>query len=117
MLEFQLFRVKVFPSKQGHLFRPPATPSVILKEVISSLPSAKLKRELVWHIGNVFHIDNQGLYFRVGRTAKYRLEFYKNGAFIDEEFEGAPYTHALLDFETEVVAIAKKIYFLQKPLA
>jgi len=53
---------------------------------------------MVWHIGNVAPIGNEGLYFRLGRTVKYRLEFYKDGIFSDQEFEGAPYTHVILDF-------------------
>ena len=107
-MEFQIFRIKVFPSKQGHLFRSPSKPSEILMDVISSLPSVELKKEMGWHVGNVSPIDSEGLYFRIGRTAKFKLAFYKNGTFRDEEFEGAPYTHVLIDLETEVVAIAKK---------
>ena len=38
MLEFQLFRMKVYPSKQLSLIEPPKTPPEILKDVILSFP-------------------------------------------------------------------------------
>jgi len=65
---------------------------------------------LIWHIGNVTPIDENGLYFRLGRTSTSTLEIYdeEEGGFIDQEFETAPYTHAIVDVELEVCAIAKK---------
>jgi hypothetical protein len=107
MLEFQLFRIKVYPSEQMR-FDGPQKPSEILLETIKSLPSAELWRGMIWHIGNIYEIDGNGLYFRVGRTTKAKREIYQEGNFIDEEFEEAPYTHVVLDIPTEVCAIAKK---------
>jgi len=107
MLEFQLFRVKVYPSGQMR-FDGPQKPSEILLETINLLPSAELWRGMIWHLGNICKLDEDGLYFRVGRTTKAKREVYRGGNFIDEEFEEAPYTHVVLDIPTEVCAIAKK---------
>ena len=108
MLEFQLFRIKVYPSKQISLLEPPKKPSEILKEIIISLPSAELRRGMIWHIGNLSIIGKGGLYFRIGRTTKSTLEIYENGNFDEQEFDTAPYTHVILDIWLEVCAIAKK---------
>ena len=108
MLEFQMFRIKVYPSMQGFLFEHPKTPSEILKDVILSLPSAELRKGMIWHIGNVSILEEGGLYFRIGRTTKSTLEIYENGNFEEQEFETAPYTHVVLDIRLEMCAIAKK---------
>jgi len=110
MLEFQLFRIKVYPSKQRELFAREGTRPQMLRETIQSLPAGEFRRGLTWHIGNVTPIDESGLYFRLGRTSTSTLEIYDEGAggFIDQEFETAPYTHAILDVQLEVCAIAKK---------
>ena len=110
MLEFQLFRVKVFPSKQGDLFAVKKTRPEMLREAIQSLPFGEFRAGLTWHIGNVAEIDENGLYFRLGRTSTATLEVYDEdyGGFVDQEFETAPYTHGFVDVELEVCAIAKK---------
>jgi hypothetical protein len=108
MLEFQLFRLKVFPSKQLHLFKERDTPSEILKEAISKLPSKEMRPGIIWHIGNLSAIGDSGLYFRIGKTSRKKMEFFKDGYFLDQEIEGAIYTHVVLDFILEVAAIAKK---------
>ncbi|MEJ2093062.1 MAG: hypothetical protein P8X65_12795 [Syntrophobacterales bacterium] len=108
MFDFQLFRIKVFPSKQKHLFEEPRKLQEILKETILSLPSAEIRKNIVWHIGNIDQIDTSAIYFRVGRIGKARLELFRDTNFIDKEFEVAPYTHTLLDIQLELIAIAKK---------
>jgi hypothetical protein len=107
MLEFQLFRVKVYVPKQGILFGELKTPSEILTEAINSKLSLKSKKEVIWHIGNTTKIDDKGFYFRLGRSTKSKVGIYKDGNFVDQEFETAPYTHALLDVELELFAVAK----------
>lgn len=107
MLEFQVFRIQVYPTAQGMLFEKSRTPSEILKETIISLPSAELRKGMIWHIGNISDIDDIGLYFRVGRTTRSKLAVYQDGNFADEEFETAPYTHVILDVQLEVCAIAR----------
>jgi hypothetical protein len=65
---------------------------------------------LIWHIGNVTNLDQAGLYFRVGRISRSTIEIYneEEGNFLDQEFEMAPYTHALVDVDLELCAIARK---------
>lgn len=115
MLNFQLFSIKVFPSKQGLLFEGPKKPTEILREAIYSKPPAEIKKGGIWHIGNTSEIDKNGLYLRVGRLTKAKREVYEDGNFKDEEFEEAPYTHVFLDVALEVCAIAKKSRLSQTP--
>jgi hypothetical protein len=97
------------------VFNGPKKPSEILLETIKSLPSAELRSGMIWRLGNVCEIDENGLYFRVGRTTKAKREIYQEGNFIDKEFEEAPYTHVVLDIPIEVCAIAKKIKLSPSP--
>ncbi len=107
MLEFQVFRIQVYPSAQNRLFEKRKTPSEILKETINSLPTAELRKGRIWHIGNISNVDDKGIYFRIGRTTTSKIAVYEDGNFDDEEFETAPYTHVILDVPLEVCAIAK----------
>ena len=108
MPEFQLFRLKVYPSTQGSLFETPKTASAILRDIILSQPSAEFRTGVVQHIGNVANIDRNALYFRIGRTSESTIEVYENNNFAEEQFETAPYTHVFLDTRLEICAIAKK---------
>jgi hypothetical protein len=108
MLDFQLFRVKVFPENQERLFRDEKTPPDILKESILTVHKTELRKGRVWHIGNVSEIGENAIYFRIGRLATSTLEVYSDGNFVDREFETAPYTHCILDIDIELAAIAKK---------
>jgi acyl-CoA synthetase (AMP-forming)/AMP-acid ligase II len=87
--------------------------SDILREVLFSLPSAELRKGITWHIGNITYLDEDGLYFRIGRISKSTVETYKDGNFLDQKFETAPYTHVVLDNRLEVCAIAKKTKLLR----
>jgi hypothetical protein len=115
MLNFHLFRIKVYPRQQMDLFEKERSPSEIFRQTILSFPSVELRKGKVWQIGNVTPIDNVGIYFRVGRTSKSKIELCPKGNFIDEKFDSAPYTHVLLDVELEVCAIAKKSRLSPKP--
>ena len=108
MLDFHLYRVRVFPSKQLDFLRKEKKPTEILSEAIQELPTAELKKENVWHIGNLTLLTKGEMYFRLGRTYKSKMEVYREGNFQDDEFETSPYTHVVLDIELEVCAIAKK---------
>lgn len=87
MPEFQVFRLKVYPSKQISLFEKGKKPADTLKDVIESLPSAELRKGMIWHIGNVKKLDDAGLYFRIGRTTTSTIEIYQDGNFLDQEFK------------------------------
>jgi len=115
MIVFHLFRVKVLPLKQMILFERKGSPSQILRETILSFPSFEFRKGKVWQIGNVTQIDEHGIYFRVGRTSKSTLEIYRDGNFVDQQFDAAPYTHVLLDMQLELCAIARKSRLSPKP--
>ena len=108
MVEFQLFRIKVYPPSQTNLLEPERTRPELLVEVIRSMPLLELRVGSEWSIGNLRQIDDYGLYFRVGRTAKSKTSVKEGDNFVDQDFESAPYTHVLLDTTLEVLAVAKK---------
>lgn len=110
MLEFQLFRLKVFPTNQADLFRGEMTRAEVLSAVIRSLPEVELRAGSgsVWHIGNVADLDPNAMYFRLGRATISTAERYRDGNFVDEPDEVAPYTHVLIDAKLELCAIARK---------
>ena len=108
MIEFQLYRIKVFLPQQLELLKPNLSRSEILRRIIEALPEAQLRRGMLWHLGNVERIGTEALYFRVGRTTTSTFEFFVDGKFADQLFETAPYTHAIIHLPTEVCAIAKK---------
>ena len=116
-LRFQLFRIKLQLPSQMPLFGPRKLPSNILSAAIREKPSGELHKSHTWHIGNVSRVDSLGLYFALGRTTKTTVEHYDKdtGNFTVAEFEVAPYTHALLDTELELCAIAAKSKLAPSP--
>lgn len=116
MLEFQLFRLKVYPTKQGKLFGEVKNPPEILRDIVLSKPTVEIKKGINWHIGNVTEVDENGIYFRLGRISKSKLEILKNENFVDQQIETAPNTHVLLDVKLELCAIAKEPKISSKTL-
>jgi hypothetical protein len=111
MLQFQLFRIRIQRPGQLNLFdNPRRSPRDIILAVINSKPSAQLRRGHTWHIGNIEQIDADSIYFALGRTTTAKVEMYDEeaGNFVNQEFDTAPYTHAFLDLNLQVVAIAAK---------
>lgn len=117
MIEFQLFRIKVFPPVQEDFFRKKMSRSEILKQALLSLPSKELRKGAIWRVGNVKELDDNAAYFRIGRTLSSKVEVYQDGEFIEKEFESAPYTHVLIDLNTELCAIAKKTKLAPKTIS
>lgn len=118
MLHFQLFRIKVQePTQRSFLFSNKPTTSELLVLAIKEKPSAELRKGYTWHIGNIFLLDDEGLYFALGRTANSIVELYdeERGDFTEEESETSPYTHVLLDVKFQFCAIATKLKLAPKP--
>ncbi|HET7212842.1 MAG TPA: hypothetical protein VFL79_04600 [Terriglobia bacterium] len=115
MPDFQLFRVKVYEPPQRRLFGPEWSRSDFLLECIGSLSGKGAAKGTLWHLGNPHHVDDAGIYFRVGRISKSTVGLYQDGNFIDQEFEVAPYTHVLLDTALELCAIAKNAKLSPSP--
>lgn len=109
-MDFSLFRVKVLLPGDPTLFAGSMTPSEVLEAMILERPTARAWNRQVWHIGNVERIDENGVYFALGRTARTTRPVLdeNTGNFVENEFDHAPYTHVVLDLPTEVCAIARR---------
>jgi len=117
MLRFQLFRIKVYPSRQNLLFNRENyndRPS-ILRKTVEQLPSSELWRNAIWKIGNLQQINDATLYFRLGRISHRTEGSYQEGNFIDEDHLSAPYTHVILNWQYEVCAIAPNSKLSRSP--
>jgi hypothetical protein len=97
----------VFPSQQRDLWRD-LTAVQIFREVVKALPSGVFREGNIWHIGNREELDSDWTYFRLGKASRTKIEVFHNGNFRDAVFETAPYTHVLVNYPYEIVAIAKK---------
>jgi hypothetical protein len=97
----------VYFIQQTSFFEKPAGRRDLLKKLIKSRPSAELRGEIPWLIGNVKELDDNGLYFRMGKSTQETRQVFDESGFHDEPFSVAPYTHALIDVELEVCAIAR----------
>lgn len=109
MYDFHLFRVKLLHPIQPTLFHPTIqSREDLLRQTIESLPSAELRRGSMWRVGNLQRIDDDGVFFRIGRSGKGTITVYHDGKFADQEAELAPYTDCVVDTHLSVCAIAKK---------
>jgi hypothetical protein len=109
MLDFQLFRLKVYRIP-GSLFSTDESPPSLIRSAILSRPERRSRRGVVWHIGNVEAIDDSALYFAFGRTTVANLPQFNaaDRSFVEQEFESAPFTHVIVDSELGLCAIARK---------
>lgn len=116
MFEFYLFRIKVYLSQQYGLFENQGRRGV-LQEALEEKPSAELRKGYVWHVGNLAHVEANGLYFALGRTTRALIERFdeEQGNFVEENFETSPYTHVFLDFHYQVLVLAKKTRLAPTP--
>ena len=74
MIEFQLFRIKVYSQNTMPLFNQQSNskplPKEILRETILKNPEGELNGGIKWIIGDVEEIDKSSLYFRIAKTTK-----------------------------------------------
>lgn len=111
MAEFHLFRLKTeWPQQTSLLFPANETPQKVIEEAVSEKPSGELRKDHIWHIGNIVKLDDTGLFFALGRVTKATTPRYDEveGNFKEESLEEAPYTYVFLDTNLQVCAIAKK---------
>lgn len=111
MIEFDLFRVKVFQNQQRQLFEDATfSPQLALLAAIQKTPSIEIRKGYTWHIGNVEKVDDFGMYFALGRTTKTTRSLYDEAEhkFIEVDEESAPFTHVLCDTAREVFGIARE---------
>ena len=130
MIEFQLFRIKVYSQNTMPLFNQQSNskplPKEILRETILKNPEGELNGGIKWIIGDVEEIDKSSLYFRIAKTTKVTIineettvttrndVTIHNKHFKDTEQKTNPYTHAIIDIEDGVLAIGKKTSLSRK---
>ncbi|SDW25775.1 hypothetical protein [Thiocapsa roseopersicina] len=109
-LEYSLFRAKFIRPQQSTLFGSDITSKEAFLEALSSRPSAELRKNHIWHIGNLRYFNDHTGYFAVGRTKKATIEKFNEitGDFVEEDQEESPYTHCVFDAQAGFMGIAKK---------
>jgi hypothetical protein len=108
--ELHLYRVKFIKPAQAKLFNPNTSPRDFFEEALKVRPSAGVRQNHVWHIGNVEYFDNDGGRFAIGRTTKTTIEKYddQTGDFVEQMDDSGPYTYVYFDASLGLLGIAKK---------
>lgn len=109
-IEYSLYRVKLIMPVQGPLFGTNDTPQRLLLASLNEKPSAELRRDYIWHIGNIGTLGESRGYFAIGRTTLTTVAKFDDlsGNFVDEPGETSPYTNVVFDSSLGLIAIAKK---------
>jgi hypothetical protein len=110
-LEFFLFRVTVHSTGQRPLFVKDLPKPEIIRRALQTASPISLRGDSSWLIGNRRPLDDaqRYFYFALGRSHSAVIpQRDDRGNFIDVPADIAPYTHAVIDTETEVCAIARK---------
>jgi hypothetical protein len=116
-MELMLFRVKVFRPAQSSIWDGAFSPSDELRRALKLKPTSRIRRGVAWHIGNITAINDAGLYLRIGKKSRRTLPMLdeKTGDFSEQELSNAPYTHVLVDWNLELVAIARNQHLSPTP--
>jgi len=109
-IEYNLYRVKFIRSFQVSLFESNDPPQALFLSALKEKPSVELRRDYIWHIGNMTMLNGAQGYFAIGRTTVTTLAKFdeRSGNFVDEPGETSPYTHVVFDASLGVIAVAKK---------
>lgn len=116
-ITFHLYRLKVERLKQRTLNESRGiTSSKIVEKAIWEKPFKELRKNHKWHTGNVELIDDNGLFFAIGKVTKLVAEKFdkETNTFLDAPDEHAPYTYVIIDLEHQVCGIAHKAKVSQK---
>lgn len=108
--EFHLYRAKFIKPAQIKLFDQHLSSRNFFEGALDERPSISLRRNNVWHVGNLEYVDKNGGRFAIGRTTKTTIEKFddQTGNFIEELDDSGPYTYVYFDSEYGYLAIAKK---------
>lgn len=109
-LEFHLFRTKFIKPAQGTLFTPDLTAQEIFESCLKERPSLEVRRNNVWHIGNVEHLVPYAGRFAIGRTTQTTVEKFDqdSGNFTELIDDSGPYTYVYFDSRIGLLGIGKK---------
>jgi hypothetical protein len=103
---FYLFRITLNESKQIQLYSDDRPRSEVLRTILSTHPRAPGWGGKTWEVGNAETIDSSALYFRLGRTSRRQFPVLNEGGdFLDTDLDIAPYSHCLLDLDTQLLAM------------
>lgn len=111
MAKFQLFRIRVDRPRQKYLLDDDVPAAEAIDEAIRQKPSGEFYAGTEWHIGNVEPIDEHAIYFAIGKVSERPHEQWDESEkkFLEQEFDVAPYTHAIVDLSVgQLCAIAAK---------
>lgn len=110
MSRFELFRVRVERPDQRTIDEPDLTPAQLIEHALNEQPSASLRGDIEWHVGNLRRLNDTGLYFRLGKATRGVHPVFDDdsGDFLDIERQEAPYTHCVIDVHLQVCAIMYK---------
>lgn len=109
-MEFFLYRVKVKYPESFYLFpEDMISTHEAVKLAVRSNPTFEIRKAHTWRIGNLSRIDNVSDAFAFGRVHKVRTSGFDEtyGNFHEVDYEEAPYTWVLIDYNLQVAAIAK----------
>lgn len=108
--EFHLYRTKFIKPAQGTLFSPDLSAKEIFESGLAERPSLELRRNNVWHIGNVEYLTDSAGRFAIGRTTKTTVEKFDpdSGNFTELVDDSGPYTYVYFDSQIGLLGICKK---------
>jgi hypothetical protein len=90
----------------------------ILRHLVQGAPTRQggIPR-VTWHIGNVEPIGDYAFFFRVGKTTRAKNSQFdvSTSSFSDQEFDTAPYSHALLHLSSGVCGISSNTRLAVRP--
>lgn len=107
MSHIHLIRCKAPPLPQLHAFATELDSAEIIAKSFLARPTARVPRGAVWHIGNAAEIEDDAIYFRLGREAVVKAHQFDDGSreFREIEEEQAPFTHGVYDRNLQTAGI------------
>lgn len=109
-LEYHLYRTKFIKPSQVDLFNPELSAREMLEMGLSERPSIELRRNNVWHVGNVEYFSDGGGRFAIGRKTLTTVEKFDEttGNFNELVDDSGPYTFVYFDSKLGLLGIGKK---------
>lgn len=109
-VEYHLYRIKFIKPSQIDLFHPNLTAREMLESGLAERPSIELRKNNVWHIGNVEYLTEHAGRFAIGRTTKTTVEKFDvaSGNFTELVDDSGPYTFVYFDLRLGLLGIGKK---------
>ncbi len=109
-VEYHLYRAKFIKSVQIGIFHDDLSSRQVFEMALAERPSLELRKNNVWHIGNIEQITSDSGRFAVGRTTTTTLEKFDSntGNFKDLVDDSGPYTFVYFDSRLGLLGIGKR---------